>query len=173
MVWLELKSSASSGQIDKANDALKKPGAHTFILFYMEGCGPCNATRPEWAKLQNVLSNDFLKRDDVAVVTIDQVLASKLENAGGEPNSFPTMRYIHGKTVENYEDASVPEEKDRTIDSFVAWIKAKTGEDAITTSEPTRGGGRRRSRKSRRQKRLTKRHKRFRRHTRHKRRRIA
>jgi len=140
MVYLEIKPSSS---VDTLNEYLKKPGAHVFVLFYMEGCGPCNATRPEWAKLKNVLSNDFLKRDDVAVVAIDQVLAPKLENIGGEPNSFPTMRYIGnaGKTVENYEDAEVPQEKDRTIDSFVAWIQAKTGAQGITTTTSAKGGG--------------------------------
>ena len=29
-------------------------GKNVFALIYMEGCGPCNATRPEWQKLKHV-----------------------------------------------------------------------------------------------------------------------
>ena len=32
----------------------------------MEGCGPCNATRPEWDKLKNVLKR-FQKDNNVAI----------------------------------------------------------------------------------------------------------
>ena len=38
-----------------------------FLLIFMEGCGPCNETRPEWSKLENVLSQDFLDRDDIYI----------------------------------------------------------------------------------------------------------
>lgn len=122
-----------------------------FILFYMEGCGPCNATRPEWSKIENVLSKDFLNRDDIVIVSMDHELANDLKNLSTQPSSFPTMRFMKnaGKTVENYEDSNI-ENKDRTIDSFIEWIKAKTGEDEITNSS-TKGGKRtRRSRITRR-----------------------
>ncbi len=122
-----------------------------FILFYMEGCGPCNATRPEWSKIENVLSKDFLNRDDIVIVSMDHELANDLKNLSTQPSSFPTMRFMKnaGKTVENYEDSNI-ENKDRTIDSFIEWIKAKTGEDEITNSS-TKGGKRtRRSRMTRR-----------------------
>ena len=26
-----------------------------FMLIYMSGCGPCNAARPQWAKLEHTL----------------------------------------------------------------------------------------------------------------------
>lgn len=39
-----------------------------------------------------------------------------------------------GKEIENYEDSDISK-KDRTIDSFVEWIKNKTGENNITVSE--------------------------------------
>jgi hypothetical protein len=89
----------------------------------MEGCGPCNATRPEWAKLQNTLKHHKNSKN-VAIVDIDHVLSSKIINAGKEPNSFPTIRVItnKGNTVEEYD-------KDRTIDSFTEWIVSKTREN--------------------------------------------
>ena len=94
----------------------------------MEGCGPCNATRPEWEKLKNSLKK-YSDDNSVAIVEIDQVLASKVKDSKREPNSFPTIRFItdKGNDVENYEDSNI-ENKDRTIDSFFEWIIVKTKE---------------------------------------------
>jgi thiol-disulfide isomerase/thioredoxin len=139
MVYLQInKKNYESGKpnlIDKLNKHLTHKDNKIFILFYMEGCGPCNATRPEWSKLNNVLSKDFLNRDDIVIVAIDHELFGKLKNIGNEPNSFPTIRYMtnHGQINENYEDANISK-KDRTIDSFVEWIQNKSGETNITQS---------------------------------------
>jgi len=50
--------------------------------------------------------------------------------------SFPTIRFMTnaGENMQTYEDSEVSN-KDRTIDSFVDWIKLKTGDNNITTSE--------------------------------------
>ena len=37
-----------------------RTGKNIFALIYMEGCGPCNATRPEWKKIGNVLQKDLV-----------------------------------------------------------------------------------------------------------------
>ena len=140
MVYLQVnKKNYASGNpnlIDKLNKHLTRKDDKIFILFYMEGCGPCNATRPEWSKLNNVLSNVFLNREDIVIVAVDHELAGKLKNIGKEPNSFPTIRYMTdaGKINENYEDSNILK-KDRTIDSFIEWIKLKSGEKNITTSD--------------------------------------
>jgi vacuolar-type H+-ATPase subunit F/Vma7 len=100
-----------------------------FALIYMEGCGPCNAVRPEWTKLQNVLKN-FQDRKDVAIVDIEKDLLENVKYLKHKPNSFPTIRYItnKGETIENYEDSDI-KNKDRTIDSFVEWIKSKENKE--------------------------------------------
>lgn len=97
-----------------------------FILYYMEGCGPCNATRPEWDKIKNVLKQ-FANDNSVAIVDIDQILSSKIHKLK-PPNSFPTIRLVTngGDKVENYEDNTGIKIKDRTIDSFVNWINHET-----------------------------------------------
>lgn len=107
-----------------------------FILFYMKDCGHCHTTRPEWKKLKNVLNKDFLNRKDIIIISIDHNLADHLKNITSKPASFPTMRFItnSGKEVENYEDSEISS-KDRTIDSFVDWIKLKSGEDNISKSD--------------------------------------
>lgn len=124
-----------------------------FILIFMEGCGPCNETRPEWSKLENVLSSDFLNRDDIYIYSIDHTLLDDKQKLIQAPSSFPTMRFItnSGKSVENYEDSNI-ENKDRSIDSFIEWIKSKTGEENITKSEHNGGRKMRKTRKLRRRK---------------------
>jgi hypothetical protein len=140
MVYLEINkknyNTGNSNLINKLNKHLTHKDDKIFILYFMEGCGPCNATRPEWSKLRNVLSKSFLNKEDIVIVSIDKDLAGKLKNIGNEPNSFPTIRFMNnaGKINENYEDSNIST-KDRTIDSFIEWIKLKTGENNITKTE--------------------------------------
>jgi len=128
MVYLEVsaKDGNKSSVIEQVKSQLNKPNSKTFMLIYMEGCGPCNATRPEWSKLKNVLSSDILDNPNVMILAIDKDVIDKIPNIKPEPSAFPTMRYVtkNGEEVENYEDANI-ETKDRTIDSFVEWIKSK------------------------------------------------
>ena len=138
MVFLHIdKKNCMDGNCDnvkKLDTYLGNKNNKNFILIFMEGCGPCNATRPEWSKIKNVLSPDFLNRNDIIISAIDHTLAEKLTNLKRKPASFPTMRFIEGSNEENYEDSNIPT-KDRTIDSFVEWIKLKTGENNISKSD--------------------------------------
>jgi len=105
-----------------------RTGKNIFALIYMEGCGPCNATRPEWKKISSVLKKDITGNENVLVVDIDKNILSKVKNMGSEPKGFPTIRFIakNGKIAEDFEDCKLSEEyKNRTIDSFVKWIKFK------------------------------------------------
>lgn len=133
MVYLEINKKNYHNLIDKLNGYLSNKHAKIFILFYMEGCGPCNATRPEWSKLKNVISNNL---KNVVIVSIDKDLYPKLKHANKEPMSFPTIRYMtnSGENMQTYEDSEISN-KDRKIDSFVEWIKIKTGENNVTRSE--------------------------------------
>ena len=108
--------------ITKLDDSLKHK--KTFVLFYMEGCGPCEATRPEWNKLKNVLKSSFHRRKDVSIADIDQNYTQHLKHMKNDLRGFPTMRFYENNQYENYEDSSILN-KDRTIDSFVEWINLK------------------------------------------------
>ena len=151
MVYLDEinKNSYKNGgknRVELLDDYIGNKKNKIFILIFMEVFGPCNATRPEWKKIEHVFAKDFLNRDDIVIAAIENNLADGLKNLATKPQSFPTMRFISdgGKTVENYEDSTI-ENKDRTIDSFVEWVKNKSGENSITTSEPTpytKGGAR-------------------------------
>jgi len=137
MVYLEInkKNYNTNGKnlVKKLDNHLGNKNNKSFVLFYMEGCGPCNATRPEWNKIKNVLNKDFLNRDDIIIASIDHTLSENMKNVISKPSGFPTMRFItnSGKDVENYEDSEI-DNKDRTIDSFVEWIKLKSGEKNIS-----------------------------------------
>ena len=136
MVYIEInKKNYNKGKptlIEELNKYLSDNNKKIFILIFMEGCGPCNQTRPEWTKLKNVVSKNA---NNIILVSIDKDLVGKVKNLK-EANSFPTIRYVAntGKIVENYEDSNISK-KDRTIDSFVEWIKVKSGENNITKSE--------------------------------------
>ncbi len=98
---------------------------HVFILIYMDGCGPCNATRPEWSKMAHTLQKQYSKNKDIVIIDINKDLLSSIKTIG-RINGFPSMKYItnKGKTVENYEDSSV-KNKDRSVDSFINWVESK------------------------------------------------
>jgi thiol-disulfide isomerase/thioredoxin len=110
------------GDIQTFNQYLKK-GKPVFVLFYMEGCGPCNATRPEWKKLENVLKDQY-QNTDMVVADIDQELLKNIPDLDFQPTGFPSIVYIKGSEIEEYENSSI-DLKDRSIDSFVEWIKSK------------------------------------------------
>jgi hypothetical protein len=112
-----------------------RTGKNIFALIYMEGCGPCNATRPEWKKISSVLKKDITGNENVLVVDIDKNILSKVKNMGSEPKGFPTIRFIakNGKISEDFEDCKLSEEyKNRTIDSFVKWIRFKLNKSETT-----------------------------------------
>ena len=128
--------------IQLLNEIMKEdPNNKVFILFYMNGCGPCNATRPEWKKLENILKK-FEDDSTVAIIDIDHTLSDKVKGLQNVPNSFPTMRYMtnNNKTVENFEDSEI-QDKNRTIDNFAEWIKVKTKNHNHNTSQYTHKGG--------------------------------
>ena len=133
-----IKKLHDKSPIEFLNDSIKN-GKHVFILIYMVGCGPCEATIPEWKKIQNVLENQKSKNQNfsnVIIVDMDKDVFEKLRNNEKEQKSFksvyvlnslisgfPTIKYItkNGKITDDYEEAHI-KLKDRTIDSFIEWI---------------------------------------------------
>jgi vacuolar-type H+-ATPase subunit F/Vma7 len=110
---------------------------HVFLLIYMEGCGPCNAVRPEWAKIKNVFKK-YDNNENIVIIDIDKDIVDKI-NYMQKPSSFPTIKYISNKEkiTENYEDSNISN-KDRTIDSFVEWINSKNKNNNLQKGGKTR-----------------------------------
>jgi thiol-disulfide isomerase/thioredoxin len=114
-------------------DQMIKQGKDVFVLVYMEGCGPCNATRPEWAKIESALKDQYAKNDKLVVVDVNKDFLSSIKHIG-KVDGFPTMKYIgnYGKTVEPYEKSSV-KKQDRSVSSFINWIESKINKMESTT----------------------------------------
>jgi hypothetical protein len=87
-----------------------------FVLIYMDGCGPCNQVRPEWAQLENSQS---LMNSDAVIADIDQVLLDRV-SLNNPPNAFPNIRYItpQNKTHEEYDG-------ERSAGEITNWIHSK------------------------------------------------
>jgi len=122
----------SEKEVGKVDQFIKK-GSDVFILVYMEGCGPCNATRPEWAKIESALKDQYAKNNNLVIIDINKDYLSKIRHIG-PIDGFPTMKYIgnYGKTVESYEKSSITK-KDRTVSSFINWIESKINKTISTT----------------------------------------
>lgn len=130
MIILHANSEKDVEKIDK----LVKNGKNVFILVFMEGCGPCNATRPEWAKLEDALKHQYSKNDKLAIIDVNKDYLSGIKSLGNV-EGFPTIKYIgnYGKTVEPYENSSI-KKKDRSVDSFINWIEYKINDMVSTTN---------------------------------------
>jgi thiol-disulfide isomerase/thioredoxin len=109
-------------------------GDHVFILIYMEGCGPCNATRPEWTKLESALKTHYANNNDIVIIDVNKDYIGSLKSIG-TIDGFPTMKYIanRGQLVESYENSSI-NKKDRSVDSFVNWVESKINQVISTTN---------------------------------------
>ncbi len=131
MLILHINSDEEANKIDK----LIQQGHDVFILVYMEGCGPCNATRPEWKKIESALKDQYAKNDKLIVVDVNKDFLSNIKNIG-EVDGFPTMKYIgdHGKTIESYENSSL-KKKNRSVSSFINWIELKI--NTVVSTSPT------------------------------------
>jgi hypothetical protein len=141
-------------QIDKESDnpdeltKLFNEGKDIFLLIYMEGCGPCNATRPIWCNLigkddscskmdmkhNNNLNEKIKKNTNVAIVQYNKDLLNKLpkelEEKIGSIDGFPTMKYINkNKETKDYNG-------ERSVSKLSEWVNEILNESS--------GGGRRR-----------------------------
>jgi hypothetical protein len=126
---LHINSEKDASKIDE----IIKQGKDVFIIVYMEGCGPCNATRPEWGKIESALKEQYSRNDKLVVIDVNKDFISNIKHIGSI-DGFPTMKYIgtYGKTIESYEESSI-KKKDRSINSFINWIESKINKVISTT----------------------------------------
>ena len=115
---MKVLSGNSKTDVDEINKSVED-GKNVFILVYMDGCGPCMATKPEWHKMSKELSGS----DDIVVADVNKNFMGDLKYIG-DIDGFPTIKHIgkNGKHVKAYEDSNVTT-KDRSSESFKEWIK--------------------------------------------------
>jgi hypothetical protein len=120
MDTIHVKSAADAAKLNKYIDS----GTDVFMMIYMEGCGPCNAARPEWAKLKHTLGGQYGKKQPYKFIVADvNKNFAHLIHKIKQPNSFPTIIYLSGDKIENYEDSAI-NDKRRDVDCFMNWIES-------------------------------------------------
>jgi hypothetical protein len=117
-------------EVEEINNLVQN-GKDIFIMVFLEGCGPCNTTRPEWGKLEGKSFDN-----NVSVVEMDQTLLPHLDNIG-DVTGFPTLKHISnkGNTVEAYEDVEGIDGS-RTAGDFNKWIEIKTKKTGGASKTP-------------------------------------
>ena len=110
-------------------------GTDVFMLIYMSGCGPCNAARPQWAKLEHTLGGQYGKKKPYkfVVATVNKDFSHLLHKIKQPINSFPTILYVSGNKIENYEDSSI-NDKRRDVDCFMNWIESHVSKIEVVTN---------------------------------------
>lgn len=156
MIFLHIHSESDSDKLKELEKYIKE-GKHVFMLIFMQGCGPCGATRPEWEKIEHSeLLKSYKNNDNIVIADVDHVFLPKLSHVmkTDDIQGFPTMRYLKGTHhSEDYESSTIPE-KNRKLNSFVDWIKSKTmilkeekeSEMHNSSHRKTQKGGRRKRR---------------------------
>jgi thiol-disulfide isomerase/thioredoxin len=107
MKFLQLNN---EDKISELNNSVKA-NKQVFLLIYMEGCGPCNETLPEWKKIENVLKGktNEKKYNNAVVAEIEKDNLNKLTFIKDEPKGFPSIKYIsnNGSVQEDFEDSNI------------------------------------------------------------------
>ena len=127
--------------LTKFNDGVKA-GKHTFLFLFMDGCSPCNDTKPNWTNIKKYLKREHAQIGEIVVAQINQNLFKELQNVGKEPMGYPCFRYIKNHTIEEYENCGIAK-TDRTTESFTEWIDSKLkGHVKNKTQKAHHDGGR-------------------------------
>ena len=112
----------STANVDLIDKYIEE-GKTVFIIVYMEGCGPCKKTRPEWGQIKGAFGE--YKNPDIVVADVDVKSLSALKYVG-QVRGVPSMRVISekGKLVEDSQQfmSKYPQ---RTLGFFVDWIMSK------------------------------------------------
>lgn len=108
-------------------------GKHIFVLVYMNGCGPCEATKPEWDAIESKLVEPLKSDNTIVIAKVDSETAGELADILGDVDGFPTIKKItKGSPVVDFNDA-------RTADAFVSWIGNKKPPSASTSMGASTG----------------------------------
>jgi hypothetical protein len=98
---------------------------HFFVFIFMDGCGHCEHTKPEWKKLEG---SKHSSNPSVMIVDLNEQLLNELGKSTLDEKSmrgYPTLRYINNGKHEDYEKAKGLKKKDRSSESFEEWIESK------------------------------------------------
>jgi hypothetical protein len=104
------------------SDIAALKGKHGVVLFYMNGCNPCNMIKPHWNSAINDLKEEIGEEMILGAVERAAVEGfNKHINVSRHVNGFPTILYLHPS------NHSLPEvyNGSRTHGDIKVWIKEK------------------------------------------------
>jgi hypothetical protein len=146
---------------DSDISALK--GKHGVVLFYMNGCNPCNMIKPSWNKAIEELNNNNSGEIILGAVergNLDDF--NKYINVNRHVNGFPTILYLHPsnhnspeiyKGNRKHEDIKgwIMEKKNRSsgVKKHNSYTRKSIQKKTSNTMGYQGGGGTRRNRRSR------------------------
>lgn len=104
------------------SDIAALKGKHGVVLFYMNGCNPCNMIKPHWNSAINDLKEEI--GEEMILGAVEQAAVegfNKHINVSRHVNGFPTILYLHPS------NHSSPEvyNGSRTHGDIKVWIKEK------------------------------------------------
>ena len=117
----DLLNDTEKEKIQHLNTGIQK-NKHIFLFVFMNTCGPCIQTKPQWDNIQDHLEKKYENRDDFIIARLNYKFFDQLGNAGIEPGGFPTLRYVKNNNTKEYEDDGF---SDRSTESFLKWITSK------------------------------------------------
>ena len=145
MPVIHIPNSAPMEDISSVNEYLQSDNP-SFVLLYMDGCGPCSQTHPQWKKMEKKFSGDeAVGIFDIEMSNLDNI---NHKNLTKDLVGFPTMRYVKGNNCEDYENCDGIT-TDRSYNSFLDWIDKKQGNKNVMIMG---GGKRKRKSKSKKNK---------------------
>lgn len=78
------------------NDIASLKGKHGVVLFYMNGCNPCNMIKPHWNKAIEELKNDVGEEIILGAIERDKLNSFNNHiNVNRHVNGYPTILYLH------------------------------------------------------------------------------
>ena len=108
------------------NNLLKN--GHTIVFYYMDGCGHCEAMKPEWEKFEQKVNDMGLDNIDVARVNYRML---SLVNGPKDFMGFPTI-YVLENGMKKKEHNG-----ERTEDAFSILLNEITNEAKVNISQPS------------------------------------
>jgi len=120
-------------KVDKYNKLLRDN--HVIVLFYMDGCGACEALKPHWNEFEKELRSKKDKHDNIVIAKVN---SRYMNDISGYKSilGYPTIYHLHnGEKISEFSDK-------RTVSALNKYLN--------NIKSHAKKGGRRRVKRNRR-----------------------
>jgi hypothetical protein len=118
---------ASSNSLPHLNNHLNDRKHKIFLFTYMDGCGPCNETKPMWDRLplmqQQIRRLNEPQHDIIIAKVNEKSFGSLVPRLGEKPMAFPSISFFSDfKKKDEFNGMRNPNE-------FIKWINNSIQKD--------------------------------------------